>query len=281
MATAEIQFSDRQRFPVSAEVTADGWATPGIAFEDYARMAIQTHKLSGERRLPTPRWAINNEMLRLLIVSFLEERMLHAGSKFLWTYWRAVAKLPLEKRLEIAQKRLMEQRPWQTQTLDALCKEYVGASPERKQILQTQIQNVDTFLRYTEKDAGLATIAGCVSLYYRYCTDSVGVGLELHLKPNHVRQILCRLFETARKLSVIDPRFIDGASAWYQRRWNRSHMTRPPSNHSVALTYRNEAATLIAKSEDGRVLKILNAKGEAIWVESKAVVVDFAQTAAA
>lgn len=176
---------------------------------------------------------------------------------------------------------MRKQRPWQEATLDRLCKEYVTAGAVRKQVLQTHIKNLDTYLRYTEKDGGLATIAAVVSLYYRYCTDSVGVALELKLQSPHVRHILWRLFGTAQKLSVIDPRFIDGASTWYARRWNRSRLSNPPSDHTVVLTYRDEPATLVTKSEDGHKLKILNARGEELWVESQAVVVDFVRLAAA
>lgn len=276
------QFQDRKPQPVSVRFAAGSEAeSTGIDFSDYRRMGTIQHKLSGERRLPTPRWAVNDELLRLLLVCFLEERMLHTDSNHLWSYWKKVAEQPLESRLKIAQENLLKQRPRQSGTLDGLCQEFVQADSSRRQQLQLQIQNLDTFLRYTEKDAGLAIIASVVSLYYRYSADSVGVGIELNLKPPHVRQILSRLFETARKLAALDPRFIDGASGWYQRRWNRQRLSHPPSGHTASVTYRNESATLVAKSEDGRLLKICNAKGETLWVERSSVVVDFVQAAAA
>lgn len=275
------QFADRKQYAVSARFAAHGEVeSTGIDFSDYQRCGTIQHKRSGERRFPTPRWAVNDELLRLLLVCFLEERMIHANSERLWTYWKKVAEEPLDVRLKFAQETLLKERPRHSATLDGLCKEFVGtANSVRKRQLQIQIQNVDTFLRYTEKDAGLATIAAVVSLYYRYSTDSVGVGFELTLKPPHVRQILSRLFETARKLAALDPRFVDGASVWYQRQWNQHRLSHPPSGHTTVLTYRNETATLVETA--GRLLKIRNARGEELWVDRKAVVVDFAQVEAA
>jgi hypothetical protein len=88
-------------YPVSARKTVDGWTSPGIAFEDYTRMSTQQRKQSGERRLPTPPWALNDKMLRLLLVTFMEER---AG-------FRKKQKGNLRERLQRASEGVVAQRP--------------------------------------------------------------------------------------------------------------------------------------------------------------------------
>lgn len=226
------QFADRKTYPVSATPTADGWFSTGIDFSDYARMGTQQRKQSGERRLPTPQWAVNDPMLKQLLVAFMEER---AGIKR--------KRGGLQERLKRAQEVISAQRPRLNAVLDRLCREYVqvkkfGAYPDcsdeevldiaekvygqrpapfkdedgilvgRKMLTQKmardwqiEIEGIDTLLRYTNgPTAGAGVIAAIVWLYYRVGMDSVGVGSELGLKPPHIRQTLWRLHETARKL---------------------------------------------------------------------------------
>src|SRR5208282_1219630 len=68
------QFAGREQFPVGATMTATGWLSNGISFDDYNRMSTQKRKTSGERRLPTPGWAMSDYALRRVLVTFLEER---------------------------------------------------------------------------------------------------------------------------------------------------------------------------------------------------------------
>lgn len=225
-----IQFADRKQYPVSAAPTAEGWKSTGLDFADYGRMGTQQRKQSGERRLPTPRWAVNDDMLQKLLVHFMEER---AGIK--------KKKGTLSERLIRAQENIQHMRPKWSATLDDLCRKFVRirkfgaysdlADEEVLQIAEDifgnrplmvsdasglgarqmlthklardwsiEIEGLDTLLRYTEKDGGAATVAAVAWLYYRVGMDSVGVGSELGLKPPHVRQILFRLHETAEKL---------------------------------------------------------------------------------
>lgn len=212
------QFGGRGQHPVNARpAAAGGWTSSGVAFEDYARMSTQQHKPSGERRLPTPQWAVNDGMLRELLVVFMEER---AG-------YRKRQTGPLLPRLERAKQAIISQRPRWIATLDKLCAEYVklkrlGSDPSvddhtlnlsleqplvldewarpwkdftRKRQLEIEIEGIDTFLRYTS-NGGADVIAAIVYLYYRAGLDSVGVGAELGLKPPHVRQTLWRLHDT-------------------------------------------------------------------------------------
>lgn len=220
------QFAGRHTYPVNARRTLDGWASPGVAFEDYTRMSTQQRKASNERRLPTPQWAVNDTQLRTLLVLFMEER---AG-------FRKIQPGTLLERLERAKLAVINQRPRLIQVLDRLCEEYVmlkhaGACPEmsddelnlslsqplvipqfarkfielkRKRELEIEIEGIDTYLRYTA-NGGADVVAAIVYLYYRAGMDSVGVGAELGLKPPHVRQTLWRLHETAKKLGLSQP----------------------------------------------------------------------------
>lgn len=189
---------------------------------------------STERRLDTPIWALNDRMLRELVVTFMEER---AGYRKPITGPNG-GRLTLRERLHKAQTTIIQdQRPRLFETMDRLCREYVEikrkgltvnmtddewnrsrlqpfmavddpaservfepnarleAEEVRKRILETEIEGIDTYLRIT-KTGGADVIAAIVYLYYRTELDSVGVGVELGLKPPHVRQTLWRLHET-------------------------------------------------------------------------------------
>ncbi len=65
--------------------------------------------------------------------------------------------------------------------------------------LETVIEGIDTYLRYSEH-GGADVVVSCVYLYYRVGMDSVGVASELGLKSPHVRQMLFRLHQTAKKV---------------------------------------------------------------------------------
>lgn len=222
------QFGGRGQHPVNARRTVDGWITSGVAYEDYTRMSTQQHKPSGERRLPTPQWAVNDPMLRELLVAFMEER---AG-------FRKRQNGPLMPRLERAKAAIIAQRPRMLATLDKLCSAYVqikraggkydempddvvldilenieGKKPlpcmaqaarqfleaRDKRFLEIEIEGIDTYLRYTT-NGGADVVAAIVYLYYRAGLDSVGVGAELGLKPPHVRQTLWRLHDTWKQM---------------------------------------------------------------------------------
>lgn len=216
-----VQFAGRKQHPVGAHRVVDGWVSTGIAFEDYSRMSTQQHKASGERRLPTPQWSVNDKMLRELLVVFMEER---AG-------FRKQQRGDLHERLARAKVAIIGQRPRLMNIAAKLCAEYVhlkrvGARPDmgdeelnlslaqplafpnmartylelkRRRELEIEIEGIDTYLRYTA-NGGADVVAGIVYLYYRTGLDSVGVGTELGLKPPHVRQTLWRLHDTWKKM---------------------------------------------------------------------------------
>lgn len=216
--------------PINAKITATGWLSNGISFDDYTRMQTITRKTAGERRLPTPMWAMNNAMLRRVLVRFMEERAFSKKERA--TFQKD---LGLRERLLQATSRIILKRPAAVATLDRLCEEYVsikqrGLNPdmtdkewneskaqpymafaegearyvdEQKRIkqLESEIEGIDTYLRISE-NGGADIVAATVYLYYRAGLDSVGVGSELGLKAPHVRQTLFRLHQTAKRLDI-------------------------------------------------------------------------------
>jgi hypothetical protein len=142
------QFAGKHTHPVNARMTVDGWLTPGVAFEDYSRMSTQTRKTSGERRLPTPLWAMNNPLLRKVLVQFMEERAFskkertvrHGAQKDAFKLWKGTKDLRtkegraiyaayedslLKGRLEAAKAKIACKRPAAMKVMDGLCQQYV------------------------------------------------------------------------------------------------------------------------------------------------------------
>lgn len=202
----EYQWGERRQYPVSARTR--------ISFGDYASMSTFQRKQSGERRLPTPYWALNDALFRELLVVFVETRL----------GLRATTGTLIE-RLDRARLVALSQHPRLNNTLDNLNAEYVHtqrtgvcteevvrrntqpvvhemfeeerkilATAERLAELEVEIEGLDTYLRYT-RNGGAGVLAQVVYLYYRVGLDSVGVAGETGLKPPHVRQLLYRLNE--------------------------------------------------------------------------------------
>jgi hypothetical protein len=207
-------------------MTATGWLSNGVSFDDYGRMQTLKKKTSGERRLPTPMWALNNPALRRVIVQFMEERAFSKKE-------RLKIRGGLKRRLENAKVKIISKRPAAIVILDRLCAEYVtikqkGLKPgmtdtewnasknqpymsfaegearyqdelKRLRQLEVEIEGIDTYLRISE-NGGADILVAAVYLYYRVGMDSVGVASELGLKSPHIRQTLYRLHQTAKRL---------------------------------------------------------------------------------
>jgi hypothetical protein len=168
----------RREYPASAKYR--------LSFQDYSAMQTQQHKQSGERRLPTPAWALSDKLLAEIIVLFMEKRL----------YIRDPQGSLIERR-ERARAVAIAQIPRLNATIDKLNFEYVtaqrsGAPQHRLKELEVEIESLDTQIRTTSNDGGIGTLAAIAYLYYRRRLDSVGVGEALRIKPPHVRQILYR-----------------------------------------------------------------------------------------
>jgi hypothetical protein len=197
------------RYPVSAEFDGEEFSSPGLAFEDYTRMSTQQHKQSAERRLPTPEWALRPDLLRKVLVHYVERR---AG------FLKPTPGTESE-RLARANQRNAERCKRKEAVLIKLCAEFVelhkcSGDPVRTKKLGEQIKNLDTCLRFDCNIAGIAL--RCVHLYYGAGLDSVGVSTETGLKPPHVRALLWKLDWTWNKIhGVASPR------SWQRRKWPR------------------------------------------------------------
>ena len=173
------QFANKRNQPVSA--------LTGIAFDDYRSMSTRTHKPSGERRLPTPEWALNDARLREVIVTYLETRaQIGTGTG------------TLRARLGRAMLALRCKKPYFECDLKNLNGYYRHRKRQRvKRSLQIEIEGLDTQIRIAENPALVCAIP---YLYYRAQLDSVGVAEELGIKPPHVRMVLYRMNHIAKQL---------------------------------------------------------------------------------
>jgi len=187
-------FAGRKQMPVSADTC--------IAFVDFSRMGIHTHKLGAHRRLEPPAWALNDHTLRDVIIHSMHKRA--TG-----THWRAVAPgtgSPTE-RLARAQQKLSARVPALTAVLKKLSALYVEAKragdARRTKELGIEIENYDTQIRFATNTP--AILAGAVYYYWRVGFDSVATAQQLGLKPPHIRQLLWRLAKAAAELGFAPP----------------------------------------------------------------------------
>jgi hypothetical protein len=184
----ELHFDQRLRsgkMPVSVDFRAGGEVESNqLSYEDYRGMSTQIHKLESFRRLDKPLWAMSDDLLRAVLVRYMEDRAMLKGPQ----------PGSEKERLARAQKKLADLRAPRITSLQRLCAEYKSAAPERKQKLAQEIANVDTQLRTEEFMPAL--VIGTVHAYYRRGLDSVATAEELGLRPPHVRQLLWRLHRT-------------------------------------------------------------------------------------
>jgi AraC-like DNA-binding protein len=176
------------------------FAGGGIDIRDVTRavgsLHIDRRPLQQERRLETPPWVNNNELLR--------EEVLKACEKRLYLDERCRAYIPgqthQERFARIRQTERMDLKRW-LETLRKLRERY-RTEPKETRPEEIQLHNVDTFCCLLKRGSVAITVA-VVHLYYRLGYNSVEVARELHLKPPHVRQILARLLHSARGVSQI------------------------------------------------------------------------------
>jgi hypothetical protein len=202
------QFAGRRARPVSTRT--------GLSYDDYASMHT-THTQFHLRRKPTPEWALDDDLLREVVVAFMEARGCFAESTGRWQG-------TLMERLTRADVRLRNQVPLLNALIDRYSREYIETiDPERKRHLEIQIESRDTMVRIVERLAALVT--SIAYLYHRVKMNSVGVAEELGVKPPHVRQVLYRLDQIAAKVRARD-----------EARWEKLKA----GNQARALRFRKE-----------------------------------------
>src|SRR5258708_232347 len=107
-------FAGRRTKAISATKTKTGWDSTGIAFADFQQMHVMRREKVQERRLPTPNWAIRDDLLRQLIVVYLEERF----------YVRPNETLTLVERLQVARAAAEHYCPMKRQLLEEWLADY-------------------------------------------------------------------------------------------------------------------------------------------------------------
>ena len=150
-------------------------------------MYTHTRKQFSNRQLDVPIWALNDELMRKLIVRFVENR---GGYRYPQPGTDA-------ERLARAQAAIDASMAGRAANLKRLCeqcvalKKNVPVDTKRIRSLEMQIECADSTI-IANKNVALL-IAGIIYRYYRLGEDSVGVAQALGCKPPAVRQTLWRL----------------------------------------------------------------------------------------
>ncbi len=184
------QFAGRRTKAVKATKTREGgWDTPGISFADFDSMHVH-RRMTQQRRLPAPQWALNDEGTRGVVLRFCEGHVgIRNGSgtdaeRMQAIRDKAKAILPnKEAQLEIALRQFHELN---------------GAQPEgTHRDFSIQVQNRDTQVQVLRR--GLPELAtAVVYLYYRLGWNSVAVAEQLKIKSPAVREWLFRMGKYAK-----------------------------------------------------------------------------------
>jgi hypothetical protein len=227
-------FYEHGRFLKNAEGKAEDRPN-SLAYSDMSGLHIMAGaERQPERRLPTPRWALEDKLLRVVLVHYLEERF----------YTTRHRQGTLLERLAQCKKAAERYLPGTRETLAAWIKDYRTLSSGRFQELndedaqqkfaslkendgqraltgeiaremlaskklrdlETQIMNLDTDIFLTEKGHA-EMVNAIVYKYYRLAWNSVSIAEDLGLKPPHIRQVLFRLNLTADALSQNNEEF--------------------------------------------------------------------------
>jgi hypothetical protein len=211
----DYQFSKRVR-AISKE--------SGLTFNDIRRMQTYTRSLNGGKHNPIPRWAMNDLLLRKVILVYLESRI-KIGCQ----------RSPVESQLTDAERLKAVRDSSLGMIFPLKCRlqghlnQYAklsqsGVPQNVLDRLQRHIENFDTQIVCLER--GLDVIATAVTyLSYRLQYNSVQVAETLHLKPCHVRQIINRMNKAWTRISGEYP---DGKYSPGGRRWGAMHAHWPP-----------------------------------------------------
>jgi hypothetical protein len=196
------QFENRANHPVHADFDGHDFHSNGVAFEDYARMHTETHKLAAWRP-SIPDWVFNDSKLRAVIVGCVEARARNGTERIDRTGTHA-------ERLARAQKKLAEDRPNLEARIDNLCAKYVAAKRAGDAVLTRhfgqKIEEVDTQLRMI--DSRVNYYAGVAYHCWRCGVDSVAAASRLGIKPPHVRALMWRMSKVAGELGYGPPKTI-------------------------------------------------------------------------
>ncbi len=196
------QFAGNERHPVYVEYIGGEIKSSNISFDDYSRMTTQRHKL--RRSSIVPMWAYNDTKLRAVIVGCVIARAYQQAAKRFCYGTDA-------ERLARAQKKIAdEHRPKLIARIDKLCAQYMAAKragdAELTTLLGQKVEETDTQLRMIDNPAKY--YAGAAYHCWRSGLDSVAAGLNLGIKPPHVRCLLWRMGKVAGQLGYGAPKIV-------------------------------------------------------------------------
>jgi hypothetical protein len=170
---------DKHQFNKRAQMSSE---TSRLSFSDISGMHVESREAAVFRRNAIPEFGLNNELLRRVLVNYLECRFF-------------ITPKPgddLPTRLAKAEKAAKAQLPAKKAVLERLLRRYAVKKSYR---LETEIQAIDTDIVMTTR--GCAELVASVAYYsYALGQNSVQVAEQLQLKPPHVRQLLLRLNKT-------------------------------------------------------------------------------------
>jgi hypothetical protein len=202
------QVLSRKMLPVhKPEENEDGTFARGLAFEDYSRCQTFKHLGgAGERRLPTPEWALNDKSLRRVVLSYMEARAINSRH---WSESMRRRKLSERTRALLILRHM-------TKLSTGLIERYVHVEKEymdhlrcsaawcvaRRKELRIILSGIDRQICLTRRPDFIYVL---VTRYYRSRIDSVGVAAECGMSPGGVRQILHRINLHAQSLGYPAP----------------------------------------------------------------------------
>lgn len=188
----EHAFAKRTK-AVVATPTADGWDSPGISFQDFGSMRVLRRSNGRVRRLPTPEWAVRDDLLREILLLSAENRMYirnHAG-----TDEERMARIDEEQKKRVVEKERVLARMIQ--------RHVVEKDPYTKHRLEINIQAVDSEIVLLKRGLVQTNAAVCY-LYYRLRWDTVTVAEKLGIKSPYIRVTLARMHILAEKFGLGD-----------------------------------------------------------------------------
>ena len=157
-------------------------ASSRISFEDYrAGMHIDGRVVARDRRLPTPAFALRDNLLREAVLTYCERRLYlpHTGTQD-------------ERRARIDATANAVADAKREQLANLLRAYATTRSAAHRGAWETQIQNMDSDLVLDAR--GLCAVVLSVAyLYWRTHWDSPDIATHLCLQNEHVRQLLARL----------------------------------------------------------------------------------------
>jgi hypothetical protein len=182
------QFANRKRFLDNSE----------LSYADLQRMHIlRVGDRRAVRRRPTPEWALRDDMVREVLVAYLESRFYVKDRS--GTLEDRLARCRAKAEVQLPRKRA------KLQEMVSLFRELSRVpetNPSALRSLEREIMNIDTDVFLATK---MPEIAGAVVyLYWRLNWNSVSIAEELQLKSPHVRQILYRLNKAYEKMQRLE-----------------------------------------------------------------------------